>query len=456
MKRILMEDIKVNRVLKKSEPEPVEKEEVGKEHQEERNKELARHDDSFEIKSFNQPKTYSKRMSLTPRSKRRNISDQKPLRPFFKNTFFVVLLVGIIFWGGNLFKRAFVTISAKHDLIEYKNKQFNANKDITGKGVSFEIMIESDKKAKDFILTESKEVSNKASGVITLYNEFSTKAEKLVAGTYISDQDGKAYRLNNSVVIPGYKIDKLNKIPGQIDAEITSFLAGESYNGTPEKFYVNSFKGTTKYSKIYGKLKSELQGGMQGLVYYVTESDKEKLQQIAESSFKNDLFNKVKALLPAGYILYQGATSFSYKINDNILSETPETKIEIEGILSAVLIREDSLIKNIIGVSLPDVTKEELEEIGLEGIKDLTFNFSSNTSILKEMTNFDFTLSGNIEAIWTPNKNKLIAKLTGVSKDQVLPIFRQDRGITKASVRIFPPWDKILPNNPSKININIQ
>lgn len=108
-----------------------------------------------------------------------------------------------------------MTISAKHDLIEYKNKQFNANKDITGKGVSFEIMIESDK-AKDFVLTESKEVSNKASGVITLYNEFSTKAEKLVAGTYISDQDGKAYRLNNSVAIPGYKIDKLNKIPGQM------------------------------------------------------------------------------------------------------------------------------------------------------------------------------------------------------------------------------------------------
>lgn len=52
---------------------------------------------------------------------------------------------------------------------------------------------------------------------------------------------------------------------------------------------------------------------MQGLVYYVTESDKEKLQQIAESSFKNDLFNKVKALLPAGYILHQGATSFLTK-----------------------------------------------------------------------------------------------------------------------------------------------
>lgn len=70
------------------------------------------------------------------------------------------------------------------------------------------------------------------------------------------------------------------------------------------------------------------------------------------------------------------------------------------------------MIKNIIGVSLPDVTKEELEEIGLEGIKDLTFNSSIQTSILKEMTNFDFTLWKHRSDL-TPNKNKLIAKLTG-------------------------------------------
>ena len=69
---------------------------------------------------------------------------------------------------------------------------------------------------------------------------------------------------------------------------------------------------------------------------------------------------------------------------------------------------------------------------------------------------FDFQLTGSLKALWNPNKEKLKTSLSGAHKDNVLPIFRENKGITKAMVKIFPPWDKYLPNNPSKININIQ
>ncbi|MDD4637950.1 MAG: hypothetical protein PHV66_10150 [Bacteroidales bacterium] len=447
MKKILIEDIKI----KKS---PIQKTIPKAQTQKEETVDFAIPDsvkkEEVSISKTKPPRS-RRRISITPREHSR-----KPVGGFLKTLFFLSLIFGLIYWFGVLFSSAYVTITAKHQTIDYKSKVFMANRKLDKNSVDFEIMIESEKKQKDYILTESKEVSSKATGSIIIYNEFSTKPEKLSKGTYISDQEGKTYRLDSSVVIPGYKMDKQKKIPGQVKVGVTSFLAGENYNGAPEKFFKNSFKGTTKYSKIYGKLDQELKGGLQGMVYYVSEEDVVKLKQIAESSFKNELFSKIKALLPSGYILYPGSINFNYKIDSGILSETAEAKVPIEGILSAVLIKEDSLIKNITRVSMPDVTEKEMEEIIINGIKELNFSFVNAQEISKDMENFDFSLTGTLEVVWNPDKETLKSKLSGTPKNEVLPIFRQDRGIDKALVKIFPPWNKYIPNNPSKINIKIQ
>lgn len=441
-----MEDIKINRVIKRPQVLNLKKTEDTKPEEKIPVATLTKSipDEKFTDRT-------RRRMSVSPRDTRR-----KPVRGFLKFLLLTIIMLGVVFWIGVLFKSAYVTITAKQENIEYKTKAFSAGRNLGGNYIDFEIMIESEKKSKDYILTESKEVSSKATGSIVLFNEFSTKPEKLLAGTYVSDQDGKTYRLNSTVNIPGYKMDKQKKIPGQVEVGITSFLAGESYNGTPEKFYINSFKGTTKYSKIYGVLQSELKGGIQGLVYYLEEEDIDKLKHIAESSFKDELFNKVRALLPSGYILYPGAIKFSYEIDKDVLSDTPETKVPITGTLSAVLIKEESLIKNIIKQSLPNATKEEIPEITIDGVKDLVFTLNSGQLINKSTNMFDFQLTGPLKALWNPNKEKLKTNLSGAHKDNVLPIFRENKGITKAMVKIFPPWDKYLPNNPSKININIQ
>ncbi len=445
MKKILMEDIKINKSFRQTSVR--EKKTPGK-------KELPK-EPIQKVKRRNSDDSdyvhYSKRMSLTPRS-----SDKRPVRGFLRIIFLFSLVGGIAYWTGVFFNSAYVTITAKHQNIEYKSKVFNADRKNAANVVDFEIMIESEKKLKNYILTENKEVSSKATGTIILYNEFSTKPEKLSQGTYVSDQDGKTYRLNNTVTIPGYKLDKQKKIPGQVEVNITSFLAGENYNGTSEKFTVNSFKGTTKYSKIYGKLKTELVGGLQGIVYYISEEDKAKIQNIAESSLREELYSKLKALLPSGYILYPEAIKFSYLIDENILSETAEAKIPIEGKISAILLKEDSLIKNVIRVSLPEADKNEIPEIVINNIKNLKFNFVTETIIDKDTENFQFTLTGNLEAVWNPNKEIIKSKLAGLHKDMVLSVFRENKGITKSMVKIFPPWSKYIPKNPSKINIKIQ
>lgn len=369
--------------------------------------------------------------------------------------FIFSIIVGGIYWGGDIFQKAEVTIIPKHQLITYKDKQFTALQDSNDNSINFEIMITSDKKLKNVTLTESKNVSIKAQGSIILYNEYSANPQKLLAGTFLSDDNGKAYKTDTVVTIPGYKKDSNKKIiPGTASVNITAFLPGEAYNGSPTDFHINSFKETTKYTKIYGKLKSPIAGGALGLGYSLNDSDRAVIDTMAQSSFKEDLLREVRALVPPGYILYPNALTFSYKIGDNILSKTSNAEIEMEGSLSVVLLKEKSLMDNIIKISLPNIKDDELKEIEISDLSNLSFNFTNKGEIItKDMTSISFSLSGDMDAIWNPNVESLKSRLIGVHKNDVLPIFRLDPGIASALVKIFPPWQKYIPNDISKINV---
>jgi len=399
-------------------------------------------------------KHHVQRIGRTPRVRSKS-------RVIHKSTiiiFIICVVVGGIYWGGNIFQKANINIILKHQTIDYKDKEFIATKDQTGNPINFEIMIISDKKVKNIILTDTKEVSLKSKGAITIYNEFSATPQKLASLSFVSDSEGRAYKIDNAVTIPGYKIDSTKKIiPGQIDVNITSFLPGDSYNGKPADFSISSFKGTPKYTKIYGKLKNELTGGAQGLVYVLNDENKTTFDNLVKASLKDDLYRQVKAQVPSGYLLYPDALTFSYKINENVLSKTPDAKIEVEGFLSVVLLKEQSLIDNIIKTSLPNIKGDELKEITLPDVSELSFSFvDKNQAITKEMQTVSFFMNGGIDAIWNPNIETLKTKLLGVGKGSVSEIFKKDPGVASAVVKIYPPWQKNIPSDLSKINIIVK
>jgi len=367
----------------------------------------------------------------------------------------IVSLIGLIYWISNKFQVANINIKAKHQLITLNNKQFTALKNTNALG--FEIMIVSNDENRDAVFTDLENVSLKAKGSITLYNEYSARSEKLPIHTFVSDENGKAYLTDNAISIPGYtKVS--NKItPGSITVNITAFLAGDSYNGSPNSFIINSFNGTAKYKKIYGKLKTALTGGAQGQVYKTNQSIKYSLNSIANSSFKDNLIKKVIAEVPSGYFLYPDAVKFTFNIDDSVLSKVPNTSVKISGTLTAVLLKEDDLSKILIKSSLPDTSINELKEIRISDISKLSFNFANqNQMINKDTKSILFTLMGDMEMIWQPDISTIKSNLLGIPKESIQSIFKQDPGIDSASIKIFPPWQSYLPNNLSKINIYTQ
>jgi hypothetical protein len=460
MTRIIIEDMKFNKkkdiihkknvdisshVLDTKNKEIIYEKEVEKVQEEKIN-------EYFKIKELEKHRV--ERIGRTPRER------SKP-RIIHRSTlviFIICVISGSIYWGGNIFHKADINVTLKHQIINYKNKEFIALKEDVGNPINFEIMMISDKKTKSLILTDTKEVSLKAKGSITIYNEFSNIPQKIEIGSFITDLDGKAYKTDKTIIIPGYKLDTEKKIiAGQIDVGITSFLPGDSYNSKQLDFYVSSFKGTPKYNKIYGKLKTDISGGAEGLVYILNDENKKMMENILKSSLKDDLYNQVKAEIPPGYLLYKDALTFSYNIDENVLSKTPDAKIDVEGFLSVVLLKEKSLIDNIIKTSLPNIKGDELKEITLPDINELSFSFvDKDQTITKDMEKVSFTLNGEIDAIWNPDMDLLKGKLVGVEKGSVGSIFKEDPGIASAVVKISPFWKKNISKDLSRINIIIK
>ena len=388
----------------------------------------------------------SKRISDTPHMRK-----SKPFSRIILFIFVISLLIGAFYLFSTTFFKAKVTIVPKNKVFNIDGEQFIASKK---DGIPFEVMIVEDTESKDIVLTTSKDASDKAKGSITLYNEYSNKPQKISAGAFLSDDKGKSYKLDNTVTIPAYTLDKSSKVvPGQIVTPITSFLPGEAYNGSPTIFYITTFKGTDKYKKIYGHIKGSLSGGATGVVYTIDDTEKASILSNV-SSTKDKLLSKLNALVPSGYVLYPNAFSYAYQIDDNFISRTPEAKVDVSGTLSAVLIKKSDFVSAIIDRLIPDISKDEKSEIIEPDLSVLVFNFENkDQNITKDLESFDFQLKGNISLNWAPRVDQLKKLLIDKNKNEVLPIFKQDPGISTAGVSIIPFWSNKLPNIEEKISI---
>ncbi len=370
---------------------------------------------------------------------------------------FILAFLGVAFYMlSTTFFHANVTVVAKNKVFELKNQKFSAEKEKTAGTVPFTLTMVSGGEYKDIVLTSSKEASDKAKGSITLYNEYSTKALKIAAGTFLADENGKSYKTDATATIPGYTLDKSKKIiPGQISVNITAFLPGEAYNGEPKSFTVTSYKGTDKFKKIYGKANTKMSGGATGLVYIMDDKQGLEIESMDFSKLKEKLLSKIE--VPPGYVLYNDTVRYSIDFDKNLISKSPDTRLEVKGTASAMLLKESDLIDYIIDKLLPDISPKERAQIIKPDINGLKFNFSDENQIVdKEVKSFDFELSGNLPIKWNPYSEEMKKALAGKNKNEAPNIFKQDPGVSSAWVKIIPFWSKNLPSDTQKINIILQ
>lgn len=357
-------------------------------------------------------------------------------------------------------------MSASFDVV--LNKNISAL-DKTSKEVPVTVIVADIEKSGQFNATGKKEVTVKASGIATVYNEWSSSPQKLVKNTRLLTPNGKLYRTTKDIVVPGFAREDGKDIPGSIDAPILAAEAGAEYNIDATTFTLPGLAGTSKYQKIYAKSVEPISGGARGYSTVVSEADLKEAKDFLGARAKQDLLSQLDEKKPSDLIMRPEAVSF--KSDDLITVAKADQAV---GKFKASL--KTSAIAFLFN---PAYVKEIAKDIfasagnGASGDNDDKESNPENRGkkkyILAESLEIDY---GN-ELILGPDKIKLTAsartiayhsidtngikgKLLGKSTEEVEEYIKNNAPeISKIKISLWPFWVKKIPVLERNIDIKV-
>src|SRR3989344_2747470 len=149
---------------------------------------------------------------------------------------------------------------------------------------------------KSFPATGEKDVAQKARGMLTVYNEYGTAPQILIATTRFESEKGLIFRTLKTITVPGTTVKNGVITPGQVTVEVIADKAGSDYNIEPGKFTIPAFKekgDTDRFGKYYAKSSELIRGGIIGKAKVITEQDYMK----AKTEVQEEAINEVKQAL---------------------------------------------------------------------------------------------------------------------------------------------------------------
>lgn len=363
-------------------------------------------------------------------------------------TFLFLILLG--FAVSTSFTGARVKVSPKTKAVTL-NHEFTAEA-AEGAAIHF-VVLPIDETAEITLPADTVEkVSEKATGTIVIYNNFSEKPQRLIKNTRFETPNGLIYRIGSSITVPG-KTEKSGKaLPGSIEASVTADAPGAEYNILLSDFIIPGFKSDpARFAAFYGRSKTPMTGGFDGTVKVPSET----ALRAARASLRDTLAEKVvkKDFLtpPRGHVFFRAALqtkqeSLPVKRSDGSVALVKE---RLTG--AAYAFDRNAVLREIAKTAASEVG---LAPIDIPNLEDLVFEF-------KEPPGGDpagaktvrFMLTGEVRVVWKYDEEKLRLALAGRERDELAAVLADFPAIEKADFIIRPFWSRSFPENPKKISI---
>ncbi len=302
--------------------------------------------------------------------------------------------------------------------------------------------------AKDFTSSGQKEVAKKSRGEITVFNNFNSEPQNLVATTRFESSKGFIFRTPRPIIVPGAKLVSSKLIAGSVTVEVIADKPGQSYNINADKFTIPGFKSTPKYAGFYGESSKPMAGGMTGLSKVVTEKDfnsgKETVTKEALAKALENLKSKTNNL----------------KILESINNEITSLKstAEIDDAAEGFAISATAEAKTI-----------GFHEDDLFSLIESFINKTGNLEVLKNTISLDygnvqldtakkilsFRLGVRGDAATKINQEKLLNGLLGLPQSKIKDYLLDIPEVESARVILSPFWVRTIPKDKNSIQIKI-
>jgi len=345
------------------------------------------------------------------------------------------------------FGRAIITVEPKIKEVTL-NENLSASRESNGDELKFDLVVIKGDESQNLEATGEKEVRERASGAIVLYNNFSTLAQALSIDTRLEGSNGKIYKTATKSVVPG----KNGNTPGSVEVNIYAAEAGDSYNSPPLDFKILGFKGTPKYSGFYGRSKGEIAGGYIGKVPDVGDSEKQAALSSLKEKLKQKLFKNAVDQTPEGYILFKDAVFLDLDNITSNLSIDPVPTMKLGGTLYGFLLSKEKLTEKISKKKIEGYDPND--SIYVPHIEELTFALGSKDSAsFYDTRKINFNLSGTGKIVWKIDVEKFVSQLLGTSKKDFNQILSAYPNVDSATLSLSPIWKMSIPEKINNIKV---
>ncbi len=351
---------------------------------------------------------------------------------------------------------ATVTVEPKEREINV-NAEFTAYKEQKAGELSYEIITLEATDERQVEASGQEEVKEQARGELEISNS-TTEAQRLIKNTRFATEDGKIFRIEESVVIPGAAKDAEGKVVnGTIRAKVFADEAGDSYNkpaGTT--FTVPGFKENgyeDLYKAVTAKNPEAISGGFAGPKFIINDAELSTARQSLQMALRDSLLARIETEKPAGFTSFKDSVAITYnqlppvQYGDNLVT------IKEQAVLQMPLFKAEDFASFIAKES---IVGYEDEGVRIDNLNDLKFAYSNATtsqSLIGDMESLTFKITGEPKIVWTFDEGKLKVDLLGVEKTAIPQIMSSYTGIEKSEVSVRPIWKRTMPKELNDIEV---
>jgi hypothetical protein len=302
-----------------------------------------------------------------------------------------------------------------------------------------------------FPATGKGNVEIKASGKITIYNNYSSSPQVLVANTRLMSPDGKIFRLNGKITVPGASIVGGKIVPSKTEVSVLADKAGPEYNiGPVSRFSIPGFQGSDKYQGFYGESFEAMKGGFVGVRAYPTDADIKQAKEKSYSDLKDYIDSLLISQMPEGFKIIEGARQFS------VTKEEAGQEVDDKGNFTFFIEGKSSII----GFK----EKDEVSLMELFGRKELGDDFRISSSSAEYgagradfkagTISFALDFKGVFER--PVNIEEFKSKALSMPEKDIKSLISSYDNIEKATISFWPFWVNGVPSKLDKVKVEVQ
>jgi len=301
------------------------------------------------------------------------------------------------------------------------------------------------------------EIQKKASGQIVIYNNYSSESQRLIKGTRFEAADGRIYKINESVVVPGQRVEAGKKVPGSLSVSVYADVSGPEYNlelsDLKGDFSIPGFKGTPRYEAFYARQKTDIAGGFSGKARVVDDKSLEVAENKLKAALSEQLWESLRLSIPADFVVFRTLYTVQFSASSADNPNGDGVLVSVTATARTAVFNSRDLSSVVAERTLKDFDTKDSVLIGnMEDVSILPSGQENNDNLF-EAKNIVMNVKGNVRFVWQFDERSLKNALSGRKKDDIYSIMGNYPSVVKAEVIIKPPWLSKYPSSIDKIHV---